>query len=97
MLSRPRVRLRRAAAWAATASMSMRGAPRNYDGADWRKSLAGETRTFSDEIPWSVAGIFSKFGTMNESKLSLMLRIRNRSRGVLYGSQPTDTIGGAGC
>jgi hypothetical protein len=52
---------------------------------------------FSDEIPWSVAGIFSKFGTMNESESSLMLRIRNRSRGVLYRSQPTDTIGGAGC
>ena len=97
MLSRPRVRLRRAAAWAATVVDEHGGAPRNYDGADWRELLAGETRTFPDEIPWSVAGIFSKFGTMNESESSLMLRIRNRSRGVLYRSQPTDTIGGAGC
>ena len=65
--------------------------------ADWRESLAGETHTFSDEIPWSVAGIFSKFGAMNESESSLMPHIRNRSRGALYRSERADTIGGAGC
>jgi hypothetical protein len=77
--------------------MSMAEPPRTYNGADWRESLAGETHTFSDEIPWSVAGIFSKFGTMDESESSLMLHIRDWSIGVLYRCQSTDTIGGPGC
>jgi hypothetical protein len=66
-------------------------ATRNYDGANWRErddtsspSLAGETRTFSDEMPWSVAGTFSRFGAMNESESSLMPHVRSRTRSALY-------------
>jgi hypothetical protein len=55
--------------------------------ADTRSpSLAGETRTFSDEIPWRVAGTFSKFGAMYERESSLMPHIRSRTRGALYRS-----------
>src|SRR5262245_43873658 len=104
MLSRPRVRLRRVAAWAAMSLMSMAEPTRNGDGSDWRErddfrsqSLAGATRTFSDEIPGRVAGTFLKFAAMNGRQSSLMLHIRDWSRIVLYRSQPTNTIGGAGC